>query len=66
MTMLDAVYVDAVEERRIVAIKPKPAFRPLFEIAITREGPGIVLVSEKHIENANQPSPDGHEADAVP
>ena len=35
LTMLDAVYVDTVEERRIVAIRPRPAFRPLFEIATT-------------------------------
>ena len=66
LTMLDAVYVDTVEERRIVAIRPRPAFRPLFEIATTRAGSGIVLVSEKHLENANQPPPHGHEAEAVP
>ena len=42
-TMLDAVYVDTVEERRIVAIRPKPAFRPLFEIAIMRQDSGILL-----------------------
>ena len=33
MTMLEAVYVDTVEERRIVAIRPKLAFRTLLEIA---------------------------------
>ena len=36
MTMPEAVYVDTVEEKRIVAIRPKPAFRPLLEIATTR------------------------------
>ena len=46
MTMLDAVYVDTVDEKRIVAIRPKPAFRPLFEIATTREASGIVLVHD--------------------
>ena len=30
MTMLDSVYVECREERRIVAIKPKPAFRLLY------------------------------------
>ena len=35
--MLDAVYVDTVEEKAIVAIRPKPVIRPLFEIATTRE-----------------------------
>ena len=41
--MLEAVYVDTVEERAIVALKPKPAFRALFQIATTREGSGVVL-----------------------
>ncbi len=44
MTMLDAVYVECKEERRIVAIKPKPAFRPLFEIATTKEESEVVLI----------------------
>jgi hypothetical protein len=65
LTMLDAVYVDTVEERRIVAIRPRPAFRPLFEIATTREESGIVLVNEGDLEKANQPPPHGHEADAM-
>ena len=43
--MLDAVYVDAKEERAVVAIRPKPAFRPLFEIATTREGSGVALIT---------------------
>ncbi|MDP2954273.1 MAG: recombinase family protein, partial [Chloroflexota bacterium] len=33
LAMLDAVYVDAKEEKRIVAIKPKPPFRPVFQVA---------------------------------
>jgi len=44
--MLDAVYVDAKEEKRIVAIKPKPPFRPIFEVAATKEGSGIILLNE--------------------
>ena len=46
LTMLDAVYVDAREEKRIVAIKPKPPFRPVFQVATTREGSGIILLNE--------------------
>ena len=46
LTKLDAVYADTVEEKAIVAIKPKPAFRALFEIATTRAGSGAVLVNE--------------------
>jgi hypothetical protein len=36
----------------------------LFEIAATRAGSGIVLVSEKDLENANQPSPGGYGVEA--
>ena len=46
ITMLDAVYVDTVDEKAIVAIHPKPAFRPLFEIATTRAGSGVVLINQ--------------------
>ena len=67
MTMLEAVYVDTVDERRIVAIRPKPAFRPLLEIATMREGSGIVLVREatEEVDKPNQPPPDGQEADEL-
>ena len=46
LAMLEAVYVDTVEEKAIVAILPKPAFRPLFEIANTRAGGDVVLINE--------------------
>ena len=44
--MLDAVYVDTVEEKSVVAIQPKPAFRPLIEIVTTRSKSGVVLIKE--------------------
>jgi DNA invertase Pin-like site-specific DNA recombinase len=47
LTMLDGVYVDAREEKRIVALKPKPACQALFSIATTKEGSGIILYNEK-------------------
>jgi hypothetical protein len=46
MTVLDAVYVDPVDEKAIVAIRPKPAFRPLLEIATTRAKSGVLLIKE--------------------
>ena len=66
LTMLDAVYVDTVEEKRIVAIRPRPAFRPLLKIAATREGSGIALVNEKDPKNTNQPPPGGQGAGGGP
>jgi hypothetical protein len=47
LAMLDAVYVDTVEEKAIVAIRPKPAFQALFQIATTKEESGVVLYNEK-------------------
>ncbi|MFC1935638.1 hypothetical protein ACFLX9_02615 [Chloroflexota bacterium] len=47
LTMLDAVYVDTKESRPIVAIKPKPAFAPIFQVAVAREGSGVVLLKEE-------------------
>ncbi len=44
--MLDAVYVDAKDLKRIVAVQPKPAFRPIFQVATTKEGSGVVLIKE--------------------
>ena len=73
VTMLDAVYVDTGDEKRIVATRPKPAFRPLLEIATTREGSDIVLVHDDEEDERNggmepqkprQPLPDGQEAGA--
>jgi len=46
LTMIDAVYVDAKEEKRIVAIKPKPPFIPVFQVATTKEGSGVTLLKE--------------------
>ena len=66
MTMLDAVYVDTVEEKRIVAVRPRAAFRPLLEIAATREGSGIVLVNEKDPDDTSQPPPGGQGAEGGP
>ena len=45
--MLEAVYVDTVEQKTIVAVRPKPAFQALFQIATTKEGSGVILYNEK-------------------
>jgi|GEM_PF-5725007 len=50
LTMLYAVYVDTVDEKRIVAI---PAFRSLLETATTREGSDIVLVHDDEEDKRN-------------
>jgi hypothetical protein len=67
LSMLDAVYVDTRDEKRIVAIKPKAPFKPVFQVASTREGSGVALVHDPDAKPqiANQPPPSGQEADGI-
>ncbi len=62
LTMLDAVYVDAKEEKRIVAIKPKAPFRPIFQVATTREGSRVHLVKEADLLDNNENGLEGKTA----
>ncbi len=65
LTMLDAVYVDS-KENAIVAITPKAPFKPVFEVATTRQGSDVVLVHDPQAEPriADQPPPHGHGLEA--
>ena len=47
LTMLEAVYFDVKQTRSIVAIKPKPPFRPIFQVAVTRKGSGIHIIKNE-------------------
>ena len=65
VTMLDAVYVDAKEEDRIVAIKPRPPFKPIFQMATMKEGSVIVLVHERtDDDDTDEPPAHGHGLEA--
>ena len=44
--MLDAVYVDAKKTKSIIAIKPKPPFKPVFQVAASRGGSDIRILNE--------------------
>jgi DNA invertase Pin-like site-specific DNA recombinase len=46
LTMLDAIYIDAKKTRSIVAIRPKPPFKPIFQVAATKEGSDIRIINE--------------------
>jgi site-specific DNA recombinase len=46
LTMLDAVYFDTKESKSIVAIKPKPPFKPVFEVVTLEKGAGIILLNK--------------------
>ena len=43
VTMLDGVYVEMKEERSVLAIRPKPPFIPIFQVATGRDGSGSSL-----------------------
>jgi len=44
--MLDAVYFDAKQTKSVVAVRPKPPFRPIFRVAASREGSDIRIINE--------------------
>ena len=46
LAMLDAVYVDASQTKSVVAIRPKPPFKPVFQVAASREGSDIRIINE--------------------
>jgi DNA invertase Pin-like site-specific DNA recombinase len=46
LTMLDAVYVDARETKSIVAIRPKPPFKAIFQVAVAKKGSQIRIINE--------------------
>ena len=67
LTMLEAVYVDAKDERRIVAIRPKPPFMPVFLTASTTEESWMELTHEppgvaRRLMSTRVPGGDGGES----
>ncbi len=47
--MLDGIYFDTKDAKSIVAIKPKPAFIPIFQVAVTREGSDVAQLKEEDL-----------------
>ena len=54
LTMLDAVYIDTKQLRSVIAVKPKPPFRPVFQVAAQGEGSVIHIMNGDS--EANVPS----------
>jgi site-specific DNA recombinase len=44
--MLDAVYVDAKKTKSIIAIKTKPPFKPVFQVAASKKDSNIRTLNE--------------------
>ncbi len=47
-TMLDTVYIDARKTKSIVTIRPKPPFKPVFQVAAAKEGSDIRIENEPY------------------
>jgi site-specific DNA recombinase len=56
LTMLDAIYVDAKKYRTIVAIKPKPPFIPIFQVAVSKKESSIRIINEPLETSSKVPS----------
>jgi site-specific DNA recombinase len=56
VTMLDAVYVDTKQTRSVVALKPKPPFRPVFQVAVAHKGSKIRLIKDGDPDSSGPPS----------
>ncbi len=46
ITMLEAVYIDAKAGKRVVAVMPKPPFRPIFQVASAKKDSKIHIINE--------------------
>ena len=44
-SILDAVYIETKQYKTIVAIKPKPPFRPVLQMAVSKKGFDIRILS---------------------
>ncbi len=54
-SLLDTVYVDIRGSQSVVGIRPRAAFRPLFEAVTTASGSGVVLVPATQQPPAGEP-----------
>jgi site-specific DNA recombinase len=49
LSVLDAVYFDTKATKSIVAVRPKPPFKPIFQVAASKEGSGIRIINEPYL-----------------
>jgi hypothetical protein len=49
LSMPDAVYFNTKKSKSIVAIRPKLPFKPVFQVAASREGTGIRIINEPYL-----------------
>jgi site-specific DNA recombinase len=44
--MLKATHIDAKKNKAIVAIRPKPPFKPVLQVAASKDGSNICILNE--------------------
>jgi len=49
LSMLDAVYFDSKTSKALVAVRPKPPFKRIFQVAASKEGSGIRIINEPYL-----------------
>jgi site-specific DNA recombinase len=49
LSMIDTVYFDTKTSKSIVAIRPKPPFKPILQVAVSKQGSGIRIVNEPYL-----------------
>ncbi len=49
LLMLAIVYFDSKTSKTLVAVSPKPPFKPVFQVAACKEGSGIRIVNEPYL-----------------
>jgi site-specific DNA recombinase len=56
LSVLDAVYVDAKKTKSIIAIKPKPAFVPIFQVAVSKQESNICIYKNEPSDSTSKNS----------
>ena len=49
LSMLDAVYFETKASKSLIAVRPKPPFKPIFQVAACKEGSGIRIINEPYL-----------------
>jgi site-specific DNA recombinase len=49
LSMLDALYFDLKGSKALIAVRPKPPFKSIFQMAASKEGSGIRIVNEPYL-----------------
>ena len=52
LSMFNAVFFEMKETKSIVAVRPKPPIKPIFQVAASKVGSGIRIINEPYLSSA--------------